>query len=230
MVTEPDPLPIGYATSSPRESDTSRTSTYSVRPISDDMRNGRRANVRAAACADVPASARTTGATNSWNVKMADVGKPGRTTTPFLPLAARQIGLPGLRATPCTRMPGGPSTSSSTRTLRSPGPFDVPPERTTRSAQPSARRSVERIASASSGTMPRGNGSPPSSRTASQIITALESKICPAAIGAPGGTISSPVENTATTGFLKTETRGMPIAARRPVSRDVHVSRARSTG
>src|SRR5207253_2224338 len=173
----------------------------------DDQVDGR--GSRSAAGDDIPASARTTGATNSWNVKMADVGKPGRTTMPFLPLAARQIGLPGLRATPCTRMPGGPSTSSSTRTLRSPGPFDVPPERTTRSAQPSARRSVERIASASSGTMPRGNGSPPSSRTASQIITALESKICPAAIGAPGCTISSPVENTATTGFLKTETRGM---------------------
>ena len=40
-------------------------------------------------------------------VKTALVGKPGRITTALLPQTARQIGLPGFRATPWARMPGG---------------------------------------------------------------------------------------------------------------------------
>ena len=50
-----------------------------------------------------PASRRITGATNSWNVKIAEVGNPGRIATGTEPTAPRQIGLPGLRATPWTR-------------------------------------------------------------------------------------------------------------------------------
>ena len=41
------------------------------------------------------------------HVKPALVGKPGRITTGVVPVTARQIGLPGFRATPWARMPGG---------------------------------------------------------------------------------------------------------------------------
>ena len=42
------------------------------------------------------------------------------------PMTARHSGLPGLSATPCTRIPGGPSLDT-TRCDRSPAPFEVPP-------------------------------------------------------------------------------------------------------
>jgi hypothetical protein len=53
-----------------------------------------------------PASARTTGATNSWKVKIAEVGNPGRMTTGLPAVTARHTGLPGLMATPWTTTPG----------------------------------------------------------------------------------------------------------------------------
>ena len=51
-----------------------------------------------------------TGARNSWNVNIADVGKPGSTATGTgrgdLRITARQSGLPGLSATPWATIPG----------------------------------------------------------------------------------------------------------------------------
>ena len=73
-----------------------------------------------------------TGATNSWNVKIADVGNPGRMTTGLRCVTARQIGLPGLSATPWATMPGSRS-ACTTRYEMSPAPLDVPPENTTMS-------------------------------------------------------------------------------------------------
>ena len=51
---------------------------------------------------------RSTGATMSWKVNIADVGKPGSTTTGLPSHTARHSGLPGFSATPCTMMPGLP--------------------------------------------------------------------------------------------------------------------------
>ncbi len=50
--------------------------------------------------------ARIKGATNSWKVKIAEVGKPGRTTTGRPSVTATHKGLPGLSATPWTMIPG----------------------------------------------------------------------------------------------------------------------------
>ena len=65
--------------------------------------------------APLPPSSRSTGATNSWKVKIAEVGKPGRITTGLRPAAARQIGFPGFSATPCTT---APAASSAVRLWR----------------------------------------------------------------------------------------------------------------
>src|SRR5215470_13779034 len=130
-VTEPDPLPIGYAARPPAPR-TRPTSRYSVRPRSEFTRIGSIADTVCRRSRGTPAYARITGATNSWNVKIADVGNPGRMTTGLPAVTARQIGLPGFNATPCAMTPGSRS-SLTTRYERSPAPFDVPPERTTTS-------------------------------------------------------------------------------------------------
>ena len=101
----------------------------------------------------------------------AEVGKPGRTTTGRRPLAARQMGLPGLSATPCTTMPG--SSSETTRALRSPSPFEVPPDRSTRSEARRASPRAARRAPSSSRKAPRKRGSPPTSVTASARMRPL---------------------------------------------------------
>ena len=65
---------------SPRS--TRPTSRYSVRPISQLTFTASRArHRRSRSSGRGRPSARITGATNSWNVKIAEVGKPGRTTT-----------------------------------------------------------------------------------------------------------------------------------------------------
>src|SRR5215468_2438963 len=79
-VTDPDPFPIGYA-ARPRGPSTRLISRYSVLPRSEFTRTGIRAVAVVVVSAGRPPSRRITGATNSWNVKMADVGKPGRITT-----------------------------------------------------------------------------------------------------------------------------------------------------
>ena len=93
---------------------------------------------------------------------MAEVGKPGSTTTGLVPMTARQSGLPGFSATPCTRMPGSPRRATALYET-SPAPLEVPPDRMTRSVCSRAWRSVSSSAASSSGTMPSGTGSPPSS-------------------------------------------------------------------
>src|SRR3712207_5694675 len=129
--TEPDPLPIGYA-ASPRRPGTRFTSTYSVRPRSLLNRAGSSAATVAAASGLRPPRRRTQGATNSWNVKIAEVGNPGRIATGVGPTAPRQIGLPGFSATPWTTTPG--ALRARTRYDRSPAPLLVPPlSRTTSS-------------------------------------------------------------------------------------------------
>ena len=171
-VTEPEPLPIGYA-ASPDSPRTRPTSRYSVRPRSEFTRIGITASTVRRSSSARPAYARITGATNSWNVNTAEVGNPGRITTGFPPVTARQIGLPGLSATPCATMPG----SSRRLTIRyemSPAPFDVPPEKITTSCS-RPRASACASASSVSGTMPSGTHSPPSSSTAAPMIAAFES-------------------------------------------------------
>ena len=112
--------------------------TYSVRPRSDAVRTGSTASTTSARAGGSPAMARSTGATNSWNVKMAEVGKPGSTATGTPSCTARHNGLPGLSATPCTMMPGLRSRPAAVA-ARSPAPLDVPPDSSTMSASASAR-------------------------------------------------------------------------------------------
>ncbi len=129
-----------------REKRTRPTRRYSVRPISLFTFTASRAGTTARASADRPASRRNTGATNSWNVKMAEVGNPGNTTTGLRPVTARHIGLPGLSATPCATMPGSTS-SATTRCETSPAPLLVPQraaqrrrDRARSAMRPAARR------------------------------------------------------------------------------------------
>ena len=89
-----------------------------------------------------------------------------------LPTTARQSGLPGLSATPCTITPGSPSRDT-TRCERSPAPFEVPPDSTTMSQVSSALRTAASSASSSSGNAPNATGSPPASRTAAAMIAPL---------------------------------------------------------
>ena len=77
-----------------------------MRPRSELTRIGSVASTRLPPLGGQAGEARITGATNSWNVKIADVGKPGRITTGLPSVTARQIGLPGLSATPWATMPG----------------------------------------------------------------------------------------------------------------------------
>ena len=77
-----------------------------MRPRSEAMRIGNVAGSRSACSAGSPAKARITGATNSWKVKIAEVGNPGRITIGLPPVTARHSGLPGFNATPWTTMPG----------------------------------------------------------------------------------------------------------------------------
>ena len=170
-VTEPLPLPMGQALSSPAPSSPSPTSRYSSRPRSERVCIARRALRVSRRCGGRPAMSRSSGATNSWKVKTAEVGKPGKITTGLRPAAARQMGLPGLSATPCTMMPG--SSSATTRAFRSPSPFEVPPESSTRSAPRNAACSAPRSADSSSGCAPRKCGVQPSSRTASARMRPL---------------------------------------------------------
>ena len=226
VVTEPEPLPIGYA-DGPCGPCTRPTSRYSVRPRSEFTRMG---SVAATVCfrsAGRPAYARITGARNSWNVKIADVGNPGRMTTGLRRVTARQIGLPGLSATPWATTPGSRS-ACTTRYEMSPAPLEVPPENTTTSdSRPCA--SAAASAASSSRMTPRCTGTPPSSPTAAPMIAALESYTAPGRSGSPGATISLPVEKIATRGRRKTATSRTPSAASTPISRDVSCCPARST-
>ena len=137
----------------PSPSSTSDTSTNSLRPISEAMRSGTRASSVSAASGGRPARARITGATKAWKVKIAEVGKPGSTAIGLRSATARHKGLPGLSATPWTRMPGLPSCET-TRCDRSPAPFEVPPDSTTMSHSASARRTARSSAAGSSGNAP----------------------------------------------------------------------------
>ena len=96
------------------------------------MRTGTSASTLRDASGGRPALARITGATKAWKVKIAEVGKPGSTTSGLPSTTARQSGLPGLSATPCTTTPGSPSCDT-TRCERSPAPFEVPPDSSTMS-------------------------------------------------------------------------------------------------
>ena len=145
-----------------------------MRPISLLTFTASLAGTAVRSSAPRPASSRMTGATNSWNVKMADVGNPGSTTTARPLLAARQIGLPGFNATPWATMPGS-SSSATTRYDTSPAPLLVPPDSSTTSANESAWRRRACSGPAASGAMPRRRGSPPISRTASASTCAFES-------------------------------------------------------
>jgi hypothetical protein len=107
-VTEPEPLAVGNATVSPSRS-TRDTITNSVRPSSEGRRTGTVASTRVSPRSGRPAMRRRSGATMSWKVNIAEVGKPGSTTTGLPSQAARQSGLPGLSATPCATIPGRPS-------------------------------------------------------------------------------------------------------------------------
>ena len=173
LVTAPEPFAEGNATV-PCSPATSDTSTNSLRPISDAIRIGTRASMVCAASGGRPARARITGATKAWKVKIAEVGNPGSTAIGLPSATARQSGLPGFSATPCTRMPGLPSCDT-TRCERSPAPFEVPPDSTTMSHSSSARRTACSSLAASSGNAPNGTGSPPASAMAAARIAPLES-------------------------------------------------------
>ncbi len=105
---------------------------------------------------------------------MAEVGNPGSTTTGRPSQAASTMGLPGLMPTPWTRMPGRAMLSMMPK-VRSPAPFEVPPERMTTSKSSRALSQAARSASSSSGITPRNSASPPLSRTAAATVVALES-------------------------------------------------------
>ena len=139
---------------------------------SEAMRSGTRASTVSAASGGRPARARITGATKAWKVKIAEVGKPGSTAIGLPPATARQSGLPGLSATPCTRMPGSPSFDT-TRCERSPAPFEVPPDSTTMSHSASARRTACSSAAGRPGTRRMARGSPPASAMAAARIAPL---------------------------------------------------------
>ena len=114
-----------------------------------------------------------TGTTKAWKVKIAEVGKPGSTTIGFAAATPRQSGLPGLSATPCTRMPGAPSRET-TRCDRSPAPFEVPPESTTVSQLESASRTASSSAAVVVGKYAHElTGSPPASMTAAAMMAPL---------------------------------------------------------
>ncbi|GMA79552.1 hypothetical protein GCM10025880_59690 [Methylorubrum aminovorans] len=98
-VTEPEPFGSGRATG-PSCPLAREAITNSVRPSSEASRCGRRAGTASSSRGGSPASARTSGTTNSWNVNIAEVGKPGSTTTALPSDTARQSGLPGFSATP----------------------------------------------------------------------------------------------------------------------------------
>ena len=105
-------------------------------------------------------------------MKIAEVGNPGSTASGLPSTTARQSGLPGLSATPWTMTPGAPSFDTM-RCERSPAPFEVPPESTTRSQLSSAVRTAVSSATSSSGKAPNGTGSPPASATAAATIAPL---------------------------------------------------------
>ena len=105
---------------------------YSVRPRSDGVRTARVAGTVSCSLAGRPAMARIIGATNVWKVKMAEVGKPGSTTTGRPSVTAMHNGLPGLSATPWMMIPGR-SSRPTAWWARSPAPFEVPPESRTMS-------------------------------------------------------------------------------------------------
>ena len=110
-------------------------------PELEATRTGTSASTTRAACGGSPARARITGATKAWKVKIAEVGNPGSTTSGLPATTARQSGLPGLSATPCTRI--SPSFATM-RWERSPAPLDVPPESTTMSQARAPRASPAR--------------------------------------------------------------------------------------
>ena len=227
-VTLPEPAPSGYA-ASPSLPSTRSTSEYSARPETEVILIGATAFTARIASSGTPERRRNRGATNSWNVKTADVGNPGRTTTGFDATTDKRIGLPGLRATPWTTIPGELGRRSASRTiaseLMSPSPFDVPPESKTTSTGSGpvmSPSSFDSTAATSSGAMPAEIGSQPSSRTASRSIGRFESITWPITGSVPGGTISSPVESTATRGRATTAASATPTAARTAVSRDVN--------
>ena len=100
--------------------------------------------------------------------------QPGEPLRPggVFPITARQSGLPGLSATPCTRMPGLPSRVT-TWCDKSPAPFDVPPLSTTMSHEASAARMARSSADGSSAMAPNGTASPPASATAAAMMAPL---------------------------------------------------------
>ena len=79
--------------------------TNSARPSSEATRTApsRRPGVRALR---QPRHAAQHRHDMSWNVNIAEVGKPGRMMTGLPLQTARHSGFPGLSATPCATMPG----------------------------------------------------------------------------------------------------------------------------
>ena len=132
----------------------------------------RSASTVRAASGGRPASARITGATKAWKVKIAEVGNPGSTAMGLPSATARQSGLPGFSATPCTTMPGAPSFATM-RCERSPAPFEVPPLSTTASQSASARRNAASSTASSSAKAPNATGSPPASVIAAARMAPL---------------------------------------------------------
>ena len=129
-VTLPEPLAVGIGGEARARSSTSETMRYSVRPRSEGVRTARVAGTVSCSLAGRPAMARIIGATNAWKVKIAEVGKPGSTTTGRPSVTAMHKGLPGLSATPWTtiawvaragRPPGGRDRRRPSRCRRTAG-------------------------------------------------------------------------------------------------------------
>src|SRR5262249_55901167 len=120
-------------------------------------------------------------------------GSSGRT-------AARQSGLPGLRATPCATMPGRPSLAT-TRYDTSPAPLDVPPESSTTS-HAHARRKALSTFSSSSGTIPSRAGSPPEPGAGAARAGSVGAEAAPGRRRPPGGRPLTPGEKEAAAGPL----------------------------
>ena len=138
-----------------------------------DAHRQRRGPRSAAVRGGRPAKARITGATNSWNVKIAEVGNPGRITT-GLPSAHRQADrLAGLERH-AVRDDARVAQAARRRDTRGRRRlWRCRPRGAPRRARGRGQRAGER--SSSSGMTPRCTGVPPSSATAAPMIAALES-------------------------------------------------------
>src|SRR5215469_10954453 len=197
----------------------SRTWTTSRRPVAEARSRSSRARTTGSAGGLVqPPTRYSSGMPISRKTTRADRGFPGSPMTGTPAHSASSVGLPGRIARPWHQMPGGPRRPTAAA-VSSRAPTDEPAEITITSLVPSAARRPASSAAGSSGTMPPGRGSPPACAIIAASATAVASRTCPGrSVTVSGGTTSSPVEKTVTSGRAWTATLVTPAAASMPRS------------